>query len=99
MVFSGTGLAATFLFPTLLAVFWPRMNRTGCIAGILTGFLSFLLQYALFGTRSFLGLDPFVWSLAASAAACVLGSRAGQPEPRALLSKYFCDDEIGRVEP
>ncbi len=98
VVFSGTGLAATFLFPTLLAVFWPRMNRTGCIAGILAGFLSFLLQYALFGTRSFLDLDPFVWSLAASAAACVLGSRAGRPEPRALLSKYFCDDEIGRLE-
>lgn len=94
VVFSGTGLAATFLFPTLLAVYWTRMNRTGCIAGILTGFLSFLFQYALFGTRSFLGLDPFVWSLAVSATACVLGSRAGQPEPLALLSKYFSRDEV-----
>lgn len=94
VVFSGTGLAATFLFPTLLAVYWTRMNRTGCIAGILTGFLSFLFQYALFGTRSFLGLDPFVWSLVASATACVLGSRAGRPEPLALLSKYFSHDEV-----
>ena len=98
VVFSGTGLAATFLFPTLLAVYWPRMNRKGCIAGILAGFLSFLLQYALFGTRSFLGLDPFVWSLAASAAACVLASRAGQQEPLALLSKYFSDEELRGLE-
>lgn len=98
VVFSGTGLAATFLFPTLLAVYWPRMNRPGCIAGILAGFLSFLLQYALFGTRSFLGLDPFVWSLGASAAACVLASRSGQQEPLALLSKYFSDEELRGLE-
>ena len=98
VVFSGTGLAATFLFPTLLAVYWTRMNRTGCVAGILAGFLTFLVQYALFGTQSFLGLDPFVWSLAASAAACVLGSRAGRPEPLALLSKYFSDEEGGGLK-
>lgn len=98
VVFSGTGLAATFLFPTLLAVYWTRMNRKGCIAGILAGFLSFLLQYALFGTQSFFGLDPFVWSLAASATACVLASRAGQQEPRALLSKYFSDEELRGLE-
>ena len=98
VIFSGTGLAATFLFPTLLGVYWTRMNRKGCIAGILTGFLSFLLQYAMFGTRSFLGLDPFVWSLAASALACVLGSKAGRPESRALLSKYFSDEEVEALE-
>ena len=95
VVFSGTGLAATFLFPTLLAVYWTRMNRNGCIAGILTGFLSFVLQYAVYGTRSFFGLDPFVWSLAACAAACVLGSRMGTPEPRVVLAKYFADAELG----
>ncbi|MCY4187709.1 MAG: sodium/solute symporter [Bryobacterales bacterium] len=94
VIFAGTGLSATFLFPTLLAVFWTRMNRAGCMAGILAGFLSFLLQYACLGTRSFFGVDPFVWSLAASMAACVLGSRAGRPDPRALLAKYFSADEL-----
>lgn len=96
VIFSGTGLAATFLFPTLLAVYWPGMNKTGCMAGIVAGFVSFLLQYAAYGTQSFLGLDPFVWSLALSAAGCVFGSRAGAPEPRAVLEKYFAREELGQ---
>ena len=94
VIFSGTGLAATFLFPTLLAVYWTGMNRTGCLSGIVGGFVSFLAQYAVYGTRSFLGLDPFVWSLAISAVCCVLGSAAGRSEPRALLARYFAPEEI-----
>lgn len=94
VIFSGTGLAATFLFPTLLAVYWPRMNRNGCIAGIVAGFLSFLLQYAFYGTRSFLELDPFVWSLGISAACCVLVSRTGSPEARPVLERYFAAAEL-----
>ena len=89
VVFSGTGLAATFLLPTVFGVYWSGMNRTGCLAGIAAGFCSFLLQYALFGTRSFYGFDPFVWSLAACALACLLGSRLGAAEPEDLLQRYF----------
>ena len=91
VVFSGTGLAATFLLPTVFGVYSPRMNRTGCLAGIAAGFCSFLLQYALFGTRSFFGFDPFVWSLAVCAPACLIGSRLGEPEPAELLQRYFGD--------
>ena len=94
VIFSGAGLAATFLLPTLLAVYWTGMNKTGCVAGIVAGFVSFLAQYAAYGTRSFLGLDPFVWSLAASALACVLGSMAGAREPRAILVRYFAEEEL-----
>ena len=70
------------------------MNKTGCLAGIVAGFVSFLLQYAAYGTRSFLGLDPFVWSLAISALGCVIGSMAGTREPRELLEKYFAREEL-----
>ncbi len=94
VIFSGTGLAATFLFPTLLAVYWTGMNKAGCIAGIIAGFASFLAQYASSGTRSFLDLDPFVWSLALSAFCCMLGSKAGTPEPRRVLTRYFADEEL-----
>ncbi len=98
VIFSGTGLSATFLFPTLLAVYWPGMNKTGCLAGIVAGFVSFLVQYAAYGTQSFLGLDPFVWSLAISALGCVVGSKAGTRDPRALLEKYFAREELLRPE-
>ncbi len=94
IVFAGTGLSATFLFPTLLAVYWTGMNRIGCLSGLLTGFLSFLLQYATLGTRSLWGFDPFVWSLMISAAGCFAGSAIGTSEPRSLLLKYFASDEL-----
>lgn len=94
VIFSGTGLSATFLFPTVLAVFWTGMNRTGCLAGIATGFIAFLAQYAAFGTRSFWGLDPFVWSLIACAMACVIGSKLGSRDPRSVLGKYFAAEEL-----
>ena len=94
VIFSGTGLAATFLLPTLFAVYWPGMNRTGCLSGIATGFATFILQYVAYGTRSFMGLDPFVWALAASGLACVVGSMVGTRDPDTLLSKYFAPDEL-----
>ena len=94
VVFSGTGLAATFLLPTVLAVYWTGMNRTGCMAGVLGGFISFLLQYAAYGTQSFMGLDPFVWSLGISALGCVAGSLWGPSEPRSLLARYFAPEEL-----
>ena len=94
VVFSGTGLAATFLLPTVLAVYWTGMNRTGCMAGVLGGFVSFLLQYAAYGTQSFMGLDPFVWSLGISALGCVAGSLWGPSEPRSLLARYFAPEEL-----
>lgn len=93
VVFSGTGLSATFLLPTLLGVYWPGMNRIGCLAGILGGFSSFLIQYALFGTRSFFGFDPFVWSVGICGIACFVGSRLGSRESEELLGRYFVVEE------
>jgi sodium/pantothenate symporter len=89
VIFSGTGLASTFFFPTLLAIYWPRMNTTGCLAGMLGGFLSFLLQYISFGTRSFGGFDPFVWSLLVSLACCLAATHGSQAPPRELTERYF----------
>ena len=94
VIFSGTGLAATFFFPTLLAVYWTDMNRSGCLWGIVAGFGSFLLQYAMYGTRSLGGFDPFIWSLAASLVGCIVGSFRGVREPRALLLRYFAAEEL-----
>lgn len=89
VVFAGTGLAATFFFPTLLGVYWPRMNKTGCLAGIAGGFLSFLLQYVSFGTRSFAGFDPFVWSMIVSLFCVVAASLATPPGAESLRERYF----------
>ncbi len=89
VIFAGTGLGATFLFPTLFAIYWPRMNAGGCIAGMVAGFCSFVVQYALWGTRSIGGFDPFVWSLLASCTCAIAGALLTPPSPRAVLEVYF----------
>jgi sodium/pantothenate symporter len=38
IVFTGGGFAATFLFPTMLGLFWKGMTRQGAIASMLGGF-------------------------------------------------------------
>jgi sodium/pantothenate symporter len=81
--------AATFFFPILLAVYWPRMNKAGCLAGLLGGFVSFVLQYLSFGPRSFGGFDPFVWSLLISLAFTLMGTKLSAAPPRELTERYF----------
>lgn len=89
VVFAGTGLAATFFFPTILGIYWPRMNKAGCMAGILGGFGSFLLQYVTLGRISFGGFDPFVWSMIISCLSTVGASWATAPGPESLRQRYF----------
>jgi sodium/pantothenate symporter len=89
VVFAGTGLAATFFFPMLFAIYWPRMNTMGCLAGMLGGFVSFVLQYLSFGTRSFGGFDPFVWSLLTSLVCSLAGTKLSAPPGRELTERYF----------
>jgi len=91
VIFAGTGLSATFLFPTLFAVYWPRMNRIGCLAGMAGGFLSFVAQYAAWRTRSFGDFDPFVWSLLISAACSYFGAFLAPPTRKDVLAVYFGD--------
>lgn len=89
VVFAGTGLGATFAWPSILAIFWPRMNKAGCLTGIIAGFASFVLQYSTMGGTSYLGLHPFVWSFMISLAGCVVGSLATPRQSSEHLSLYF----------
>lgn len=89
VVFAGTGLGATFAWPTILAVFWPRMNRAGCLAGILGGFLSFVAQYVTMGAESFGGFHPFVWSFLLSLACAVAASLLTPRQSASVLNAYF----------
>ncbi|WP_136247255.1 sodium/pantothenate symporter [Halomonas borealis] len=89
VVFAGAGLGATFAWPTILAIFWPRMNRVGCLAGIIGGFGSFVIQYTTMGSSSLLGVHPFVWSFLLSLAFCVAGSWLAPRQSNEVLEIYF----------
>ncbi len=89
VIFSSTGLASTFIAPTILAVFWPRATRAGAYAALFGGFGSFALQYALWGTRSWFELDPFVWSLSLSFLCGMVVSFATPPQRKELQDAWF----------
>lgn len=96
IVFTGAGLATSFLVPVALALYWPRFNHQGAIAGMVLGFACNIALYAV-GTYQAgqmaayepFGFSPFVMglgtSLIASVAVCLLTPRPKQE----LVLKFF----------
>ena len=47
IVFTGAGMGATFLAPTILALYWRRATRPGALAAMYGGFVGVLVPYVL----------------------------------------------------
>ena len=78
IVFASGGLAACFLVPMLLTLYWQSMTAAGTIAGMLGGTMMHVvltgwgyLDQGEFRAVEFLSLNPFVWDLFASAGAAM----------------------------
>ncbi|MGB4708333.1 MAG: hypothetical protein WBH50_25760 [Fuerstiella sp.] len=74
IVFASGGLAACFLVPMLLLLYWPQFTSAGAIAGMLGGTAMHLvltvagyLTTQQFSPYELLGMNPFVWDLVMSA--------------------------------
>lgn len=96
IVFTGAGLATSFLVPVALALYWPRFNYQGAIAGMLTGFFANIVLYAigtiLTGRMSAyqpLGFHPLVVGLAASLLVSVVVCLCNKPPESGLVKKFF----------
>jgi Na+/pantothenate symporter len=97
IVYTGSGLAACFLGPMVFALYWPRANAAGCIAGMLAGFLSHLSMYVggIFANGSFykpyqiFNFDPIIVGLFVSFATVLIVSKLTPPPPEDLVRKYF----------
>jgi sodium/pantothenate symporter len=98
IVFTGGGLAVTFLIPMAMTLYWPRANTPGVLAAMVGGLVVYLALYVIGYAINYpavrpltpLQLDPLIWGFAASLA---LGAGVTQvtPPPRAdLVTKYFC---------
>ncbi len=98
IVYVGSGLAACFLAPVALAIYWPRVNLAGTFAGMLGGFAAHLSMYvagwffhgSFFRPVRLLGCDPVIVGLVGSLVAVVLVSWITPPPPRHLVRKFFC---------
>ncbi len=101
IVYTGSGLAACFLAPTVAALYWPRANTTGCMAGMACGFLAHFSMYTagIFANDSFFapvrlaGMDPIIIGLVASFVGSYVATVKAAPPPEELVERYFYGGE------
>ena len=97
IVYTGSGLAACFLAPMVFALYSPRANVQGCMAGMLAGFTAHIAMYygGIFTNGSFfkpyklMNFDPIIVGLFVSFLANYLVTKFGPPPPQELVRKYF----------
>ena len=97
IVYTGSGLAACFLGPTVFALYWPRVNTFGAMTGMIAGFAAHLALYAAgaFVNGSFFRpvrpfeLDPILAGLLVSFAATWIAARLTAPPPVEQVRRYF----------
>ena len=89
VVFAGAGLAAAFLVPVMMGLFWRRSTAHGAVAAMSVGAGTVLLLYSAklllrvmgmgdlasaLRLPAFLGFEPAIWGLSASAVAGIVAS-------------------------
>jgi sodium/pantothenate symporter len=105
IVFGSGGLAASFLMPVVLMLYWPRLSPVAAVAGMVSGgftigviYLVGFFVHGKFGEINLLGLHPFIWAVAVSALASVVVVRFSRPTDPELVEKYFGKvDEGGKI--
>jgi len=97
IVYTGSGLAACFLAPTVFMLYWPRSNKQGCMIGMLCGFAAHFSMYFLgvftnnsfFKPHRFMDMDPIIVGLFVSFLATYVGCLISPAPPQRLVKKYF----------
>ena len=96
IVFGSGGLAASFLMPVVLMLYWPRLTPAATVAGMVSGgftigaiYLVGYFMHGKFGEIPLLGLHPFIWAVAVSALVSVIVVRFTRPTNPELVEKYF----------
>ncbi len=100
VVYTTSGLSVCFLAPVALALYWPRVNKAGAIAGMVAGLVTHTAMYGIgFAISIYHGqplepilladLDPFLVGLAASVAGSVIVTLITPPPPEHLVKKFF----------
>ena len=96
IVFGSGGLAASFLMPVVLTLYWPRLTPMAAVAGMISGgftigaiYLVAFFKHGKFGEIYLQGLHPFIWAVAASALVMILTTKNSKPTDSKLVEKYF----------
>ena len=96
IVFTGSGLSTSFLAPVTLALYWPRFNKYGAIAGMAGGFVTHILLYTIGWYETgemtpylLLGFHPFLVGSLSSLAIATTVTLVTPAPPIELVRKFF----------
>lgn len=97
IIFTGTGISSCFLFPVMLMLYWPRMNRLGFIGGMLGGFVThsvlYLCGYYFNGSLEKpirpLGFDPSIASMMLSLLLSGMMTYLAPAPSEEIVRKFF----------
>jgi Na+/pantothenate symporter len=97
IVYTGSGLAGSFLAPMVYALYWPRASTFGCMAAMIGGFVAHLSMYVtgIFVNGSFfqpfqlMNFDPILVGLFVSFVVGWVAIRLGPAPDKKLVAKYF----------
>jgi Na+/pantothenate symporter len=96
IVYTASGLAACFLIPVAMALYWSRSNAPGAVAAMAGGFLVHLslyvtgyFVYGRFKAFDLFSINPIIWGLMGSLLVGLVVTTLTPPPPRHLVRKYF----------
>jgi Na+/pantothenate symporter len=109
IIFSTSGMACTFLAPTVMALYWKGATRAGALAAMVGGFATVFVLYLINAILDLLreqslagitltpvyplGLDPLVYGFVVSIVAGFMVSRWTHPLPTEHVNRYFLEDQ------
>ena len=88
-MFAFGGLESAFVFIFVLGMFWKKANKTGAIASIVGGTVTYCVTMLL-GIKV-MGLHQIVIGISVSLICMVIGSLIGKPNKKEVLTYYFPD--------
>jgi Na+/pantothenate symporter len=100
IIFSTSGMACTFLAPTVMALYWKRATRAGALAAVLGGFFTVFMLWSLGWQKDtvtpvyLFQLDPLVYGFAVSFLLGITVSLLTQPPPQEHIDRYFLEKAL-----
>ena len=82
------GLASALMFPLLLGLYWKRCNEYGAIAGVLSGFVYYVVASSVLPGLAF-GLNAFVPAVVLSGILTIGVSMATPQPPLGVVQVWF----------
>lgn len=86
-LFATAGQLSTFLWPTILGLYWKQANKEGALAGMIAGISSYLLCH-YFWPRP-LGMHPIVLSLVISLVSFVLVAKCTERPKDEVIALFW----------